>query len=66
MKGAADAEGNAWIRFTRELWRDLRDLVRIQNMERPDVPLLAPTQIVFSAREPQAAPARRAARAART
>lgn len=44
-KGAAD--GNAWTRFTRELWRDLRDLVRIQNMERPDLPLLAPAQSYF-------------------
>ena len=42
-----DAGGNAWARFTRELWRDLRDLVRIQNMERPDLPLLAPAQAYF-------------------
>lgn len=42
-----DAAGNAWTRFTRELWRDLRDLVRIQNMERPDLPLLAPAQSYF-------------------
>ena len=46
-KGAVDADGNAWVRFTRELWRDLRDLVRVQNLERPDVPLLAPTQSYF-------------------
>jgi len=46
-KGAADPEGNAWTRFTRELWRDFRDLVRIQNMDRPDMPLLAPTQTYF-------------------
>ena len=42
-----DDAGNAWTRFTRELWRDLRDLVRIQNMERPDLPLLAPAQAYF-------------------
>ena len=42
-----DAAGNAWTRFTRELWRDLRELVRIQNMERPDLPLLAPAQAYF-------------------
>ena len=46
-KGAADPEGNAWTRFTRELWREFRDLVRIQNMDRPDMPLLAPTQTYF-------------------
>jgi uroporphyrin-3 C-methyltransferase len=45
--GAADADGNAWARFMRELWRDLRDLVRVQNMERPDMPLLTPTQSYF-------------------
>ena len=42
-----DDAGNAWTRFTRELWRDLRELVRIQNMERPDLPLLAPAQAYF-------------------
>ena len=46
-KGAADPDGNAWMRFTRELWRDLRDLVRIQNMDRPDIPLLTPAQTYF-------------------
>ncbi len=46
-KGAADPDGNAWTRFTRELWRDLRDLVRIQNLGRPDMPLLTPTQTYF-------------------
>jgi uroporphyrin-3 C-methyltransferase len=46
-KGVADADGNAWARFTRELWRDLRDLVRVQNLDRPDMPLLTPTQSYF-------------------
>ena len=46
-KNAADAEGNAWVRFTRELWRDMRDLVRIEKMDRPDLPLLAPGQAYF-------------------
>jgi uroporphyrin-3 C-methyltransferase len=46
-KGVADADGNAWARFTRELWRDLRDLVRVQDLDRPDMPLLTPTQSYF-------------------
>jgi uroporphyrin-3 C-methyltransferase len=46
-KAAADAEANAWTRFTRELWRDLRDLVRIEKMDRLDMPLLAPGQAYF-------------------
>ncbi len=41
------AASNVWMRFTRELWRDLRDLVRLQNMERPELPLLAPAQAYF-------------------
>src|SRR6185369_4432477 len=46
-KPAADADANAWMRFSRELWRDLRELVRIERMDRPDVPLLAPGQTYF-------------------
>ncbi len=46
-KNAADADASAWVRFTRELWRDLRDLVRIEKMDRPDLPLLAPGQSYF-------------------
>lgn len=46
-KNAADPDDNAWMRFTRELWRDLRDLVRIQNLDRPELPLLTPAQTYF-------------------
>ena len=46
-KTAADAEANPWVRFTREMWRDMRDLVRIERMDRPDVPLLPPGQSYF-------------------
>ena len=42
-----DADGNAWTRLAREVWRDLRDLVRIQNLDRPEMPLLAPAQSYF-------------------
>ncbi len=41
------ADSNTWSRLAREVWQDLRDLVRIQNVERPDVPLLAPAQTYF-------------------
>ena len=41
------AAGNAWMLFLRELWRELRELVRIQNMARPEPPLLAPAQSYF-------------------
>jgi uroporphyrin-3 C-methyltransferase len=46
-KSAADADANAWARFTRELWRDMRDLVRIEKMDRPDIALLTPGQAYF-------------------
>ena len=44
---AAEADANAWVRFTRELWRDMRDLVRVEKMDRPDIPLLTPAQTYF-------------------
>jgi hypothetical protein len=43
----AQPRASWWTRFTRELWRDLRDLVRIQNLERPEMPLLTPAQTYF-------------------
>jgi uroporphyrin-3 C-methyltransferase len=46
-KGGADPQESAWLRFSRELWRDLRDLVRIEKMDRPDLPLLTPAQTYF-------------------
>ena len=44
---AGEAEGSAWTRFARELWRDMQDLVRIQNIDSPDVALLTPSQTYF-------------------
>lgn len=41
------AGGNAWTRFLREAWNDLRQLVRVQHMDTADVPLLTPTQSFF-------------------
>ena len=37
----------AWRRFWREVWTDLRQLVRVQRIENADVPLLAPAQAFF-------------------
>jgi len=48
---AADAprevEPSAWNRFWREAWGELKQLVRVQHMDRPEVPLLAPRQAFF-------------------
>jgi len=43
----AAAEGNAWSRFWREARSEIRQLVRVQQMDKPDVPLLAPSQAFF-------------------
>jgi len=37
----------AWQRFAREAWSELKQLVRIQHMDRAEVPLLAPAQSFF-------------------
>ena len=36
-----------FLRLAREMWQDLRSLVRIQNLERPEVPLIDPGQTFF-------------------
>jgi uroporphyrin-3 C-methyltransferase len=41
------AEGNLWTRFWRDAWAEMRQLVRVQQMDRPDVPILAPAQAYF-------------------
>jgi uroporphyrin-3 C-methyltransferase len=46
-KPAPDDAPSTWSRLARELWRELRDLVRIENVERPEVPLLSPSQVFF-------------------
>ncbi len=45
QEGAPD--GNAWTRFLREAWTDAKQLVRVEHMEQPGVPLLTPTQTFF-------------------
>jgi len=37
----------AWRRFLREAWADLRGLIRIENLDRPEAPLLTPPQQYF-------------------
>jgi uroporphyrin-3 C-methyltransferase len=51
LAASADAQGerepNVWQRFAREAWAELKQLVRVQNMNQPEVPLLAPPQSFF-------------------
>jgi len=44
---SAAAEAGVWSRFWREAWSDLKQMVRVQQMDKPDVPLLAPSQAFF-------------------
>ncbi len=44
---AKEAEDNLWMRFWRDTWAELRQLVRVQQMDKADVPLLAPSQTFF-------------------
>jgi len=46
-KPRADDDTSAWRRYWVELLNDMRQLVRVQRMDRPDVPLLAPSQAFF-------------------
>jgi uroporphyrin-3 C-methyltransferase len=36
-----------WRSFLRDAWQDLRQLVRIENLDRPEAPLIAPQQQFF-------------------
>lgn len=38
---------NFWQRLGVEAWQDFKQLVRIQNMEKPELPLLPPSQAYF-------------------
>ncbi len=44
---APDYESNAWRRLASEVWHDLRQLVRIERMDKPEPPLLTPEQSFF-------------------
>ena len=41
------AERNMWERLLADVWDEMKQLVRIQNMDKPDAALLLPTQAFF-------------------
>jgi len=45
--GTQSATDNVWLRFARETWEEMKQLVRIQDMDKPDVALLSPSQAYF-------------------
>lgn len=42
-----EPEGSMWTRFWRDTWRELRQLVRVQEVDQPEDALLAPSQAYF-------------------
>lgn len=40
-------EEQPWSKLGREIWLDMKQLIRIQNMESPEAPLLSPSQAYF-------------------
>lgn len=41
---AAPVDDSRWSRFVRDVWSDIRQMVRIEVSDRPAAPLIAPTQ----------------------
>lgn len=46
-KPQASAEANPWLRFLREFWQDVRDLVRIEKIDNADTVPLSISQAYF-------------------
>ena len=44
---AQEAEDNLWTRFWRDTWQEMKQLIRVQQLEKPDAVLLAPAQAYF-------------------
>jgi uroporphyrin-3 C-methyltransferase len=43
----AAAENSAWRRLLQEIWHDMKSMIRIERIDRPEPPLLAPEQDFF-------------------
>jgi len=46
-KVAPDLSNNPWRRLTQEIWQDIKGMVRIERIDRPELPLLTPEQTFF-------------------
>jgi uroporphyrin-3 C-methyltransferase len=42
-----ETEDSLWTRFWRDIWREMKQLIRVQQVEKPDTALLAPAQAYF-------------------
>lgn len=41
------SETSAWSKFWHELWQETKQLIRVENMQKQELPLLSPTQTFF-------------------
>jgi uroporphyrin-3 C-methyltransferase/uroporphyrinogen III methyltransferase/synthase len=51
------ARQDGWNGWSSEMWTDVRQLIRVRNVDTPDALMLSPTQAYFLRENPQAAPA---------
>ena len=42
-----DWDSNPWRRLTQEIWQDIQHMVRVERMDHPETPMLAPEQSYF-------------------
>lgn len=42
-----DWDSNPWHRLTQEVWQDIQRMVRVEHMDHPETPMLAPEQSYF-------------------
>jgi uroporphyrin-III C-methyltransferase len=47
VAAAEEMDDNLWTRFWRDTWREMKQLIRVQQLEKPDAALLAPAQAYF-------------------
>lgn len=42
-----DWESNPWRKLVKEIWQDMKSMIRVERIDRPEPPLLAPDQTFF-------------------
>lgn len=42
-----DENANVWAKLTQEVWQDMRNIIRLERIDRPEPPLLDPEQVFF-------------------
>jgi uroporphyrin-3 C-methyltransferase len=46
-KQAPDLQASSWQRLAHEVWQDIKQIIRLERIDRPEPPLLAPEQNYF-------------------